>query len=176
VLGVSVPALRFERIGPGGAERVHTILATCGRDMVWRYGLSHWDPPYPLEAMREDAASQLVMAVHVGDDLVGTFTLSTDEPWPGYAANFPTGLGRAVYLNRLAILPPHQGKGIATASMLFIEGVGYGLGADGVRLDTVVAVPGLPDLYLRRGYRHVGDVELAGVQCACLEKRLPASG
>jgi GNAT superfamily N-acetyltransferase len=175
VADVPVPALRFERIGPGGAERVHAVLATCGRDMVWRYGLSHWDPPYPLEALRDDADKRLVMAAHLGDDLVATFTLGTDEPFPTYSKNFPAGLSQPVYLSRLAVLPARQGKGIATSCLVFIEGIGYGLGADGVRLDVVVAVPGLRDLYLHRGYREVDHVEFAGVQCSCLEKRLPAS-
>jgi GNAT superfamily N-acetyltransferase len=172
---VRFPALRFERITPGGAERVHTVLVACGRDLVWRYGLSHWDPPYPLDALRDDAADRLVMAVHRGDDLVATFTLSTDEPRPGYAKEFPEGLKRPVYLSRLAVLPAHQSQGIGAACMLYLEGIAYGLGSDGLRCEAVVAVPGLRDLYLRREYRDVGHVEFAGVQCACLEKRLPTT-
>ena len=167
--------LRFERITAGGAERVHGILAACGRDLVWRYGLSHWDPPYPLELLPPMPRSTWSWPRTSATSSSATFTLSTEETLPGYTKLFPSGLKQPVYLARLAVSPARQGAGIGAACILYLEGVAFGLGADGLRLDAVVAVPGLRDLYVRRGYREVGDFEMSGVQCALLEKRLPTS-
>ena len=93
-------------------DGVHAILAECGRDLSDRLGLHHWNPPYPLDAMRADAATREVYAVEQDGVEIATYTVGT-TPLPSYPPTLWTpDTDPALYLNRLAVRPNRQGRGI----------------------------------------------------------------
>lgn len=66
----------------GEARVVHGLLVACGRDMVARHRLHHWDPPFPLELVEVDVAERDVVLVEVDDGVVATFTLgAVPDEW-----------------------------------------------------------------------------------------------
>src|SRR6266571_3403108 len=104
--------VRAFRIGPDEVDAVHAILAECGRDLSALLGLPHWDPPHPLEAMRADAASREVYAVDDAGQLIATYTVGV-TPLPAYPTSLWTpDTEPALYLNRLAVRPALQGRGV----------------------------------------------------------------
>lgn len=149
--------LHHQQIGPGEAERVHEILHWCGLDMQERLGLSHWVPPYPLEALRRSTQERQVFAVFLEDRIVATFTVGTQMPlhyqkipaiwelWGGSRTN-------ALYVNRLAVLPPLQGKGIGRWCMQSIERLAWAQGCEVIRLDAYGKHQGLLSFYTKLGY------------------------
>ena len=57
-----------------------------------------------------------------------------------------------VYVDRVAVLPTHRRRGIASAMMRFIEDLAQGLGRSELRLGVRGSLPGNVALYERLGY------------------------
>src|SRR5260370_40853094 len=103
--------LSYKQLTPSEVEPACEILHLCGRDMHERLGLDHWAlRPYPLEAMRRDAEMRQVYAVLREDLVIATFTLGTEispfyQKIPAVWEMWATSPVRAMYVNRLAVLP-----------------------------------------------------------------------
>ncbi|MCY1015117.1 GNAT family N-acetyltransferase [Pyxidicoccus sp. MSG2] len=57
-----------------------------------------------------------------------------------------------VYLDRLAVLPPYRGRGVARALMEAVEARARALGSTPVRLNVRLALKDHQDWYARQGY------------------------
>ncbi len=151
----------YKQVGPDEAENIHAILRLCGLDMQERLGLRHWVPPYPLEALRCSTQERQVYAVFLEDRMVATFTVGTVIPlyyrkipaiWQLWSVFTP----KALYVNRLAVLPSFQGQGIGRWCMQCIESLALTQGYDVIRLDTYGKHLGLLTFYTKLGYRPQG--------------------
>ncbi|MDB4966609.1 MAG: GCN5-related N-acetyltransferase [Myxococcales bacterium] len=157
-----------ERIGAEDVARAHAILAACGRAMGER-GLPNWDPPYPLEAMRAECTSRQVYVVREEDLDVATFTLGPEPLRPYPTDVFDPSL-RALYLNRLAVVPERWGGGLGRWCMADIDARARAAGAVVVRFDAFRDNPGLRDFYRRLHYIERGPFAIGKLPVICFEK------
>jgi GNAT superfamily N-acetyltransferase len=153
--------LQRRRVGPDEMEALHEILSKCGQDMKARLGLSHWDPPYPLELMRKAAQERDVYAVYNDELLVATFTVGTQPPTyyrtiPGVWEAWDPAGEPALYANRLAVLPEFQGLGIGTWCMHEYERMARGEECEAIRLDAYDKHLSLLAWYEKLGYHWRG--------------------
>lgn len=166
--------LRVEKVGPEGVEAIHRVLAVCGLDLERRRGLAHWNPPYPIELLRNDAGKRDVYGVFEGLRLVGTFTVGTSAPryYGRSKAAWDPRVAAGLYLARLAVLPPDQARGIGSRCLATAEDLARRAGCGGVRLDACARDRELLAFYERRGYAPRGEVEVEGTNLVLLEKVL----
>jgi GNAT superfamily N-acetyltransferase len=163
--------IAVRRVGPDEVAPLHEIVRACGADLAARLGLHHWDPPLPLEELREHARTREVYAVLDGSRLVGTFTVGL-EAIPRYPREIFSAVEPALYLNRLAVLPSMQGRGLGRACMAEVESLARDRGARAVRFDAVAAYTGLRAFYRRLGYAERGPFRLGELPVECFEKLL----
>lgn len=154
--------LSIRKINAEEVEPLHSILSKCGKDMQARFGLSHWIPPYPLELMHKSAQERDVYAVYDGVELVATFTTGAAPPpyyltIPGLWQSWDAAGEPALYLNRLAVLPEFQGRGIGTWCMKKIERLAQAEGCRAVRFDAYDKHLKLLEFYDRLGYHRRGS-------------------
>lgn len=160
---------RIERLGRDEVGRAHAIVTACGRAMAAR-GLPYWDPPYPLDRMRAEAAERDVLLVVEDGADVATFTLGA-TPLTAY-----TRFERAVpalYLNRLAVVPARWGGGLGRFCMSVVEARARAAGARAVRFDAVTANAPLIAFYRGLGYVERGPHRIGDLPVTCFEKELP---
>ncbi len=146
------------------------MLAACGRDLASR-GFPNWDPPYPLERMRADAAVDELYAVRTPDDsVVATYALSLRPPYPDDAPRWQSADDEAIYLSRLAVLPAIHGGGIGAWCLAQVEERAAMLGRRAVRFDVYAPNENARAFYERRGYRLRGERSRKAMSYACYEK------
>ena len=73
-------------IEPDEIGKVHEIIKICGQDMKSKLDLDHLVPPYPMQSMQKDAKEREVYAVIDSNQILATFTIST-EPLEYYNKN-----------------------------------------------------------------------------------------
>lgn len=169
-------SLRAIRAGPADAERLHELLARCGRHLHRTRGFANWDPPpVTLEQFRADIGAREVHAVYDGADLVATFTLGMRAVVPDADVRWQAP-EPALYLNRLAVAPERQGAGIGRWCTLRIERLARERGCRAVRLDALRDNRPLREFYHRRGYVECGERSHHGWSFSCLEKPLEPAG
>lgn len=160
---------RVVRVGPDEVGRAHAIVTAAGRAMAAR-GLTYWDPPYPLDRMRADAAARHVLVVDQDGADVATFTVGPTplQPYTQFAAGVP-----AWYLNRLAVVPARWGGGLGRFCMAEVEARARAAGARAVRFDAVTANAPLLAFYRGLGYVERGPFRIGDLPVTCFEKELP---
>ena len=151
---------RFEikRVEPQEVEVIHDILRQCGEDMKERFGLTHWIPPYPLHLLRQSAQEKRVYAVFNTEGMIATFTLGKQAP--SYYAQlddiWESAQARALYLNRLAVLPRLQGQGIGSWCLEHIEQLASEEQYEAIRFDAYARHVKLLNFYQKAGYHQKG--------------------
>lgn len=148
--------LKIQKVGSDGVEELHKILEKCGQDMQQRFGLSHWVPAYPPELMRRDAEVKSVYSVREGDQAIATFTIGTSAPAYYDMSIWEVPDAKALYVNRLAVLPDQQGRGIGTWCMGTIERLAIAEKCMAVRLDAYDKHLSLHEFYRGLGYKQRG--------------------
>lgn len=153
-------------------EALHAILVECGLDMRDRLGLAHWAPAYPRQLFEDQARKGAVYSVEAraSSDPVATFTASTDA-----SAYLDLSLWHArgepsFYLNRLAVSPRFQRRGIGRVCVGAVEELARERGCRSVRLDAAEAHRWLLRWYAELGYREVGRYEAFGNRMVGFEK------
>jgi GNAT superfamily N-acetyltransferase len=165
--------LKYRRAAPGDVDPLHAIVAACGLHLHRTLGLSHWNPPYALDRMRKDAVEREVWIVWEDGLAAGTFTIG-HTPIAAYRPEIWSAPDApALYLNRLAIPPRLQGRGLGRACMAEIERLAQTRHAEFVRLDAVTAHAALCDFYRKLGYVERGPFDNLGIAVTCFEKSLP---
>jgi GNAT superfamily N-acetyltransferase len=169
--------MEIEKVGPEQVTELRAILEACGLDMQARFGLTHWIPAYPLHLMQQDAANKSVYAVRENQHAIATFTLGTQAPAYYDMTVWQEPDASALYVNRLAVLPAHQGQGIGRWCMQQIEQLARAQQCSAVRLDVYHKHLTLCDFYRHLGYQERGTItfttklsgETGGI---CFEKAL----
>jgi GNAT superfamily N-acetyltransferase len=164
-----MPSLR--RLSPTEIDAAHAVLAACGLDLQARFGFSHWVPPHPIDKFRSDASERQVYAILDGESTIGTFTLG-----PTPRAQHPPGSWflddePAVYLNRLAILPSQQRRGLGAWAIARVEELAVTDGARAIRCDAIASFTLLIDFYRRLGFQTRDRFDNRGHLVVRLEKR-----
>lgn len=168
-------AIAYERVEPDAVEPLHAILRACGEDLRDRLGLRHWDPPYPIERFRADAVDRAVYALLDHGRAAGTFTIGTVPPSYYDAAVWTEPAARALYLNRMAVLPAEQRRGLGAACLGIVEQLARDAGCAAVRLDAIEANDAALRFYERAGYERRGTADWPAGRSVLFEKHLPGS-
>ncbi len=159
------------RLGPDSVEAAHALVAACGRALAaggWR----NWDPPYPLERMRAEAASREVYLVSDGDEPLATFTIGTVPPH-AYPHEIFSPAVCALYLNRLAVAPTRWRSGLGRACMAEVEARARAAGCRAVRFDAFADNAPLRAFYHALGYGERGPFVVEGtISVICFEKEV----
>jgi len=159
------------------APAVMDLLTRCMEEMR-AAGIDQWDTVYPsLPVVEADARARSLFLVRKADLCI--CSLSLDEQQPDVYAGLPwqDTTGRPLVVHRLAVHPGWRGLGIGAQLMAHAENFARENGFTSIRLDTYTGNPRALDLYLRRGYQHVGQVIFPRRQLPfeCLEWQVPGS-
>jgi len=123
-------------------------------------------------SLARDMAEREVWLLREEERLVGTWTVGT-TPMRDYPPGFwPEDGRRALYLNRLAVAPAAQQRGLGARCMAVAEAQAREHGIDAIRLDYLSANPALRRFYGRLGYVPVGEVPRGEWVFTACEKRL----
>lgn len=154
------------------APAVQALLAAAGEALA-RQGFANWLPPYPLERLARDVDERDVYVVHSADaEVAATFTLAPTAARPYQPAPWPDADLPAQYLNRLAVAPALQGRGLGSWCLREIERLARAAGARAIRCDVLAANAVLRRFYERHGYVARGKRSHSGWTFACYERLL----
>jgi GNAT superfamily N-acetyltransferase len=162
--------MRARRLGPKEVEPAHAILVAASRALK-QAGYPNWDPPYPLWRMRAEARSREIWLVEERGRAIGTYTVTTRPPHRYPATRFARGV-RALYLNRLAVVPERWGGGLGATLMRDVEARARAVDARVVRFDAFRDNPPLRAFYRRLGYVERGPFRVGPIPVICYEKEL----
>lgn len=151
-------AFTASKRGPDRIDELYALIVSCGEDMWRRLGLDHWKPPIPVEMFREYARTKEVFAVEDDGELVATFTIGSEAPEPYPLSSWAEVSHTAIYLNKLAIHPHLQQKGLGRWCMNEIERLAAARGCQAVRFDALMRNAPLLGFYDHLGYRRCGDM------------------
>lgn len=153
-----IPRYTIQKRGPDEIDDLYALIEACGEDMYRRLGLDHWKPPTPKADFREYARTKDVFAVVEGERLVATFTIRFDGPEPYPASSWADASHRAIYLNKLAVMPSLQGQGLGRWCMDEVERLARERGCHAVRFDALTRNVALLAFYDHLGYLRRGDM------------------
>lgn len=163
------------RAGPDDVDAVHTLLAAAGRHLATR-GFHNWEPPYPRDRVAADVAARVAYVVLApGRDATGllaAYALRSVPVHPYVPAPWADPQAPARYLNRLAVAPEAQGRGIGMWCLGHVAAQAAAAGAWAVRCDVLAANAGLRSFYERAGFRARGTRTHSGWEFACYERLL----
>lgn len=153
-------------------QKINNIYFACSEDMKENYNLDHWDNPYPQDTLKRRINNGLVYKV-IDDsgEFIGTFMLEKEYPQPYVDAAEPDDKSFR-YLNRLAITPTIQSKGIGSKVLKQAEEIAKSEGAEVMRLDFLADYEQLEGFYLKHGYKHTGEGKTRRFTIAFMEKEL----
>lgn len=163
--------LTTTQLGRDEVGAAHAIVAACGIALA-KAGLPNWVPPYPLERMQAEATSRQVYLVRDADGPVATFTIGL-APLRPYPPQIFDPTVRALYLNRLAVVPERWGGGLGAALMGDVEARARAAGAAAVRFDAFRDNAPLRRFYRRLGYLERAPFAIGEIPVICFEKVLP---
>ena len=164
---MTAPQLR--RADDEDASVVHGILAAAGARLA-EQGFANWQPPYPLARVMEDITKREVHLVVEGDEPVATFILRTAPPRPYDPPPWPDPELPALYLNRLAVHPRGQGRGLGAWCLAAVDLLARARRMHAVRCDVLLDNVRMRGLYERHGYVMRGERSHSGWRFACYER------
>jgi ribosomal protein S18 acetylase RimI-like enzyme len=161
-VGPSVAPFGARRAGPSDADEVVRLLHAAARRLA-EQGYMNWTPPFPAERVAADVATREVYLVQAaaGGSALGTWTLGPDAPRPYDPSPWPEPSAPALYLNRLAIDPAAQGRGLGGWCLDEIGRLA-GARASAVRCEVLAQNARLRGLYERHGYVLRGERSHSG--------------
>ncbi len=154
-------SLSFVRVSPENEDAlisIQNILKACGEDMFNRLGLEHWKNPYPIDAIRKNAAEREVYLIYDDGNEVGTLQL--------YEEN-----GKLV-LAKLGVLPECSGKGIGSLALRFMEERAGRLGLNTLYLDVYDKSEHAVNFYLHHGFEIKGLAPTRRFSVYLMEKKI----
>ncbi len=136
-------------------ERINDLYFKCSENMKQKFGLNHWDSPYPQDLLESRIKNNCVYVAYDDDLFIATFMVVKEYPQPYIDAigddNIPFR-----YANRLAVLPELQGRGIGKWGMAQMEQISMDLGAKVLRLDALSNHEILLRFFKNLGYEITG--------------------
>ena len=151
-------------ISVGKTNEVNAILAltkTCGAHMRAN-GIDQWDENYPdYKSILNDLRSQTLFAYRKGNAILGIVVLNESQDEEYNEVKWSTKKhDRFLVVHRLAVMPQHQGKGIARKLMDFAEQWAREQKYIAIRLDTFSQNERNQRFYDNRGHTNLGPVFL----------------
>lgn len=137
--------------------------------------MDHWDRAHNERRTRKKIVESDVFLMYDNEAPVGTVTLSSNPPFYYRRSDnefWENSNSPAIYISGLAILPNHQGKGLASKLLDFAEETTREKGIKYVRFDAVVHYENLTKFYLKRGYKIVGGRLTGKVESDFFEKKI----
>lgn len=162
VIGLRDLSVRLAGEGDVGALRV--LVNEAYRELA-EMGLNFTGTYQDEELTRLRMRGKEVYLAYLGDELVGTVSLEVGRP-PGEAPY--------LYVNQLAVAPPHKRRGIGRFLMGLAEQRAREQGVSRLRLDTAIPARHLVEFYQALGYRVVDEVRREGktYRSYVMEKRI----
>lgn len=152
--------LKIKKAETTDSATIYKILSLCGEHLATNLGLTHWFPPYPKEFIEKNILERDVYLVYENEEIIGTFTLGI-TPVANYdLTRWQNPSSKAMYLNRLAILPSLQGNGLGNWCMEQIEAIACQNGCKALRFDAINH-PKLLTFYKKLGYQDLGLWQLS---------------
>lgn len=163
----------MEQGTPQDLDQAMNLVQSCVSHMLAQ-GIEQWDEVYPdRETLRKDIArGNLFLARdQTSQDLAGIVVLDQEQAleYKELCWQYP---GPSLVVHRLSVAPGHQGKGLASAMMDFVEAWGREQGFASIRLDAYSLNPAALRLYEKRRYLKAGSVTFRKGVFHCYEKRL----
>ena len=147
------------------------LLRDCAMHLGAR-GFRNWLAFDVAASLERDLTEREVWLLREAGRLLGTWTVGT-TPMRDYPPGFwPEDGRRALYLNRLAVAPSVQHRGVGARCMAEAEARARSRSLEAIRLDYLSANPALQRFYERLGYAPVGEVPRGEWVFTACEKRL----
>ena len=142
-------------------DEIIALTKACGLHMR-ENGIDQWDENYPDRAsIQKDLETKTLFAYRENDTILGIVVLNENQDEEYGEINWSTtDNDRNIVVHRLAVLPEHQGKGIARKIMDFAEEHARINAYDAIRLDTFSQNSRNQKFYTNRGYKDLGPVYL----------------
>lgn len=170
-----VPPYAVARACAAEVDAVHALLAAAGTRLAER-GFRNWLPHYPRERVAADVADGVVFLVRDPGDraarLRAVFTLRAAPVRPYLPPPWPEPDAPARYLNRIAVHPGAQGRGLGAWCLAWAVARAEAEGARALRCDVLAANAGLRAFYERAGFVARGTRTHSGWTFACYERAL----
>lgn len=139
------------------AEELHDIVRVCGEQMLQRFGLDPWVPPFPVETMRDYVRKSQVFTVRDGEYSVATFLLDDNAFGAHYPVNlFGNPTHKAIYIGKLAVLPKYQSRGVGHWCIAQAERIARNGYYEAIRLDILTDHTALARFYTTCGFGSKG--------------------
>lgn len=137
-------------------------------------GIDQWDDLYPtkLDLLSDIREGQLYLMRAPGSDDIAALVAINQQQDPEYSEISWEDDGNPVVVHRLAVDPLHQGKGLATLMMQYVEHHARENNYSSIRLDAFTQNPTACHLYRKIGYSVRGTVEFRKGTFYCYEKLL----
>ncbi|MBK8006128.1 MAG: GNAT family N-acetyltransferase [Gemmatimonadetes bacterium] len=168
---MSTAGLVWRLAGATDVPAVAALLADAGSALA-RQGFANWAEPYPAQRLLADLTERQVVGGWQDGALRACFLLGGTPQVPYADLQWPAGPVPAAYLNRMAVAPHHQGRGLGAECLTEVHRRAAALGAQVVRCDVLAANARLGRFYARHGYRLAGRRSHSGWEFSSLERRL----
>ena len=147
-------------------KTVQTILQECGEEMFIRYNQLHWATPLNMSVLVDEALTKAVFLVQdEHGDTIATFNIS-EQPSIYFDMD-----RKAMYIQRLGVIPPLWRHGVGTKVMESIEGVARQDGCDCMRC-TVYSESNAVHFLEKLGFRTLYKRPSKHFVLLCMEKDL----
>lgn len=148
----------------GSISEIDEIIAltkSCGKHMR-ENGIDQWDENYPdRQSIENDLHTKTLFVWKEAKKILGIIVLNENQDEEYQQINWSTSeTNRNLVVHRLAVLPSHQGRGLARKLMDFAENFAKEQNYDAIRLDTFSQNPRNQKFYSNRGYTNLGPVYL----------------
>ncbi|MFD0737725.1 GNAT family N-acetyltransferase [Lysobacter koreensis] len=150
------------------ATSVHRLLALAGAGLA-ESGFHNWNPPFSLDQVLAEIQSRTVFLLLSEGEPVATYSLALAAVRPYPQGFWPGDEKAALYMNRLAVDPAQQGRGIGAWCLSAIRHYAEAQGAAAVRCDVLAINAGLRRFYERHGYALCGQRSHSGWDFACYQ-------
>lgn len=149
---------RVSRAGISDAQEVMDLITRCAGKMQAE-GIDQWDGVYPSLAIVEaDAEAGSLFVVRMGGKCIASISIDEVQPEPFTGLPWSDVDGRPLFIHRLAVDPEWEGMRIGRQLMDEAERFAKEAGFTSIRLDTYGGNLRAMNLYLKRGYKPVGQV------------------
>jgi GNAT superfamily N-acetyltransferase len=159
---------------PSDLIEILYLLKVCILDMNQK-GLKHWNNTCPgSERIQKDLAGGLIYLAKEKGVCKGMITLSDQEPEDYKQIAFNPVARKPLYLQRLAVHPRWQGKGIARLLLDFAQKAAIERGFDVVRLDVFKTSETARQFCEKQRFKEVAPFHAAYqlIPYLCFEKKL----
>ncbi|RUT44679.1 GNAT family N-acetyltransferase [Paenibacillus anaericanus] len=161
-------------------EQIEQILFECKRHLEQK-GIYQWNDQYPNRAyFLEKLKHGELFVIEYESEIAGSFVVDENAMPEWGQVKWQYEKGRYLLLHALFINPLIQGKGLGNRVLDFLEDMAVKGQYDGIRLDVFSKNENALKFYVKRGFKHRGDIVLPfkpvdNQVYACYEKILRTS-